>query len=158
MAWYFYLFASFISVAKRSATSLRANRLSFGWGSRRRSRSCRRRFDHQQLPGHLAPATSLRGSMGRDGAKIENRTKRSRRLFHSGSDDGLSLIRYGSISPTFYEQLLCKKIPKAQKDCLKQLFCALGSAGVKAAHRMLLKLTIWRMSGVNFINMLTLRF
>ena len=44
----------------------------------------------------------------------------------------------GSISPTFYEQLLHTQIPKEQKSCL---FALLESACVKAAQRMLVKLT-----------------
>ena len=40
------------------------------------------------------------------------------------------------ISPTFYKQLLCMQIPKAQKDNqLKQLFALSGSAGIKALHK-----------------------
>ena len=40
----------------------------------------------------------------------------------------------GSISPTFYVQLLHMQIPKAQKDSqFKQLFALLGSASKKAA-------------------------
>ena len=39
------------------------------------------------------------------------------------------IIHQVSISPTFYEQLLCVQIPKAQKDNqLKQLFALLGYA------------------------------
>ena len=42
----------------------------------------------------------------------------------------------------FYAPLLGAKIPKAQKDSqVKQLFALLGSARVKAARRMLVKLT-----------------
>ena len=42
----------------------------------------------------------------------------------------------GSISPTFYVQLLRPEIPKAQKDSqLKQLFALLGPMGVKAARK-----------------------
>ena len=50
----------------------------------------------------------------------------------------------GSISPTFYKQLLRTQIPKAQKSCLTWLsfFALLGSACVKAACRMLVKLTL----------------
>ena len=41
-----------------------------------------------------------------------------------------------SISPTFWEQLLCTKIPKAQKDSqVKQLFALLGSDSIKAAPK-----------------------
>ena len=51
-------------------------------------------------------------------------------------DDVGRLIHQGSISPTFYEQLLCVQIPKAQKDSqVKQLFALLGPAWVKAAHK-----------------------
>jgi len=41
----------------------------------------------------------------------------------------------GSISPTFYEQLLHAQIPKAQKDTddLTVFFALLGSAGVKTS-------------------------
>ena len=49
---------------------------------------------------------------------------------HSSSDN------QGSISPTFYEQLLRKQIPKAQKDGhVKHLFALLGSAYIKAAYK-----------------------
>ena len=44
--------------------------------------------------------------------------------------------RLGSISPSFYEQLLSVKIPKAQNktvDQVKQLFALSGPAHVKAA-------------------------
>ena len=42
----------------------------------------------------------------------------------------------GSISPSFYEQLLHPQIPKAQKDSqVKQLFAFLGSESVKAAPK-----------------------
>ena len=48
-----------------------------------------------------------------------------------------------TISPTFYEHLVRRKIPKAQKKLLDLtvFFALLGSDGVKAAHRMLMKLT-----------------
>jgi len=46
----------------------------------------------------------------------------------------------GSISTTFYAQLLQAQIPKAQKNTFK-LFALLRSALVKAAHKMLVKLT-----------------
>ena len=60
-------------------------------------------------------------------------------LFHSI----FPLLLHGSISPTFYQQLLHTQIPKARKkdSQLKQFFALLGSAGVKAAHKMLVKLT-----------------
>jgi len=47
------------------------------------------------------------------------------------------------ISPTFYEQLLCAQIPKAQKDSqVTSVFFALfGSAHVKAACKMMAKFT-----------------
>jgi len=47
----------------------------------------------------------------------------------------------GSISPTYYEQLLRAQIPKAQKNTVKLsvLFSHLGPARVKAARKMLLK-------------------
>jgi len=42
----------------------------------------------------------------------------------------------------FYVQLLSVQIPKAQKYCQEvSLFCALGSAHVKAARKMLMKST-----------------
>jgi hypothetical protein len=50
-------------------------------------------------------------------------------------------------SPTFYEQLLRMQIPKAQKRT-SSFFGLMGSAGAKAAHRILMKLT----PGVDFIN------
>jgi len=54
-----------------------------------------------------------------------------------------------SISSTFYEQRLHLKITKAQKtDTLTVNFVLLGSALVKASHKMLVKST----PGVNFIN------
>jgi len=47
-----------------------------------------------------------------------------------------------SISPTFYEKLLCVQIPKAQKYSQVVNFFALsGSWGVKAAHKTMMKLT-----------------
>ena len=48
-----------------------------------------------------------------------------------------------SISPTFYEQLLCLQIPKAQKKRVKlsSVIVFLGSLKVKAARRTLVKLT-----------------
>ena len=50
----------------------------------------------------------------------------------------------GSISPTFYEQLLRSQIPKAQKSCLFWLsfFALFGSTSAKAARRTLVKLTL----------------
>jgi len=50
---------------------------------------------------------------------------------------------HGSISPTFYANLLNAKVPKAQKDTddLTVIFALLGSARVKALHKMLVKLT-----------------
>jgi len=49
----------------------------------------------------------------------------------------------GSISPSFYKQLLHAQIPKVQKkiDNLTVFFVLSGSASVKAAHRALMKLT-----------------
>jgi hypothetical protein len=49
----------------------------------------------------------------------------------------------GSILPTFYEQLLRTQIPKVQKNTVKLsvFFALLGSACVKAAHKMLVKST-----------------
>jgi len=50
-----------------------------------------------------------------------------------------------SISPTFYVQLLHTQFPKAQKktDGLKIIFALLGSARIKAASKMLVKLILW---------------
>jgi hypothetical protein len=64
----------------------------------------------------------------------------------------LCLLLQVSISPTFYEQLLCSQIPKAQKKLLNlTVFIALlGSVRVKAARRTLVKLT----PGINFTNIL----
>jgi len=54
------------------------------------------------------------------------------------------LKNQGSISPTFYEQLLRKQIPKAQKDSqVKQLFALSGSAGVKAARKHVDEIDPW---------------
>jgi hypothetical protein len=49
-----------------------------------------------------------------------------------------------SVSSTFYKQLLCVQIPKAQKDTddLIVFFALLGSVRVKAAHKLLVKLTM----------------
>jgi len=48
----------------------------------------------------------------------------------------------GLISPTFYTQLLCAQIPKAQKDSqVITVFLRLGSAQAKAAHKTLAKMT-----------------
>ena len=59
---------------------------------------------------------------------------------------GVVIEGLGSISPTFYEQLLRVQIPKAQKaallDCL--FFALLGTALVKTARRTLVKLTLGR--------------
>jgi len=43
----------------------------------------------------------------------------------------------------FYGQLLCAQIPKVQKDTdgLTVIFGLLGSGGVKAVHKMFVKLT-----------------
>jgi len=51
----------------------------------------------------------------------------------------------GSISPTFYELLLCVQIPKAQKiQSSHQLFFAhLGSVQVKAAHKNVGEIDTW---------------
>jgi len=56
------------------------------------------------------------------------------------------------ISPTFYLQLLCARIPKAQKiqSSWHSFFALLGSLYVKTAPKMLMKLT----PEVNFINIL----
>ncbi len=54
----------------------------------------------------------------------------------------VQVILLGSISSTFFEQLLNLQIPKAEKTVKLSVFFALsGSAHVKAAHRMLVKLT-----------------
>jgi len=52
-------------------------------------------------------------------------------------------VDLGSISPTLYEQLLDAQIPKGQKKTVKlsSFFALLGSAPIKAACRMLVKLT-----------------
>ena len=51
----------------------------------------------------------------------------------------------GSISPTFYEQLLHLQIPKVQKDNqLKQLFALSGSACVKAVHKHVDEIDPWQ--------------
>jgi len=65
-------------------------------------------------------------------------------------------VNQGSISSTFYEQLLLAQIPKAQKKTynLTVFFVLLGSALKKAAYRMLIKLT----PVVNFINILQVAF
>jgi hypothetical protein len=49
----------------------------------------------------------------------------------------------GSISPTFYGQLFSRQITTAQKNTVKvsAFLVLLGSAFVKALHKMLLKLT-----------------
>jgi len=49
----------------------------------------------------------------------------------------------GSISSTFYAQLLCAQIPKALKKDSKvvSLFCKFGMCSTKSALRMLMKLT-----------------
>ncbi len=52
----------------------------------------------------------------------------------------------GSISPTFYAQLLPTQIPKVQKNTVKLsvFFVFLGSLCVKASHQMLMKSTLRR--------------
>jgi len=66
----------------------------------------------------------------------------------------LNLI-LGQFHQHVYEQLFCVQIPKAQKDYqLDCIFYAFESALVKAAHKMLGKLT----PGVNFINILQAAF
>jgi hypothetical protein len=62
----------------------------------------------------------------------------------------------GTISPTFYAQLLNTKIPKLQKiQSVVSPFCLLlGSSHEKAGHRTLMKLT----PGFNFINVLLSAF
>ena len=50
----------------------------------------------------------------------------------------------GSISPSFYEQLLCVQISKAQKDIqVNQLFALLGPACVKAGRKHLDEIDPW---------------
>ncbi len=58
----------------------------------------------------------------------------------------------GSISSTFYGQLLRSQIPNEQKKTSSWLYCLAlkGPTSVKAARKMLMKLT----PGVNFINVL----
>ena len=54
-----------------------------------------------------------------------------------GPQNGGRYRHMGSISRTFYGQLLRAQIPKAQKDSqVKQLLALLGSAGVKAARKL----------------------
>ena len=54
----------------------------------------------------------------------------------------IKLPKPGSISSTFYKQLLLDQILKAQKDGqVVSLFVLLGSARVKAVHETLMKLT-----------------
>ena len=77
----------------------------------------------------------------------KTRTKRWKYLIRSivTTHDGLTITieLQGSISPTFYEQLLCTQIPKAQKKTVKlsSFIALLGSARVRAARRTLVKLT-----------------
>ena len=74
--------------------------------------------------------------------RIENKLTTSNAFFavrvftiKSGVITMMQTASLGSISPTFYEQLLRSKIPKAQKDSqIKQLFALLGSACIKAAR------------------------
>ena len=57
--------------------------------------------------------------------------------FEMGPQNGGRYRHMGSISRTFYEQLLWAQIPKAQKDSqVKQLLALLGSAGIKAARKL----------------------
>ena len=67
-------------------------------------------------------------------------------------DRGNSVVRtqnilsrvLGSISPTFYEQLLRTQIPKMKKDSqIKQLFALLGPAWVKAARKHIDEIDPW---------------
>jgi hypothetical protein len=55
------------------------------------------------------------------------------------------VVHLGLILPTFYELLLRVQIPKSQKNTVKlSVFFALsGSACIKAACKMLVKLTLW---------------
>ncbi len=56
---------------------------------------------------------------------------------------GIGSCRQVSISPTFYELLLCVQIPKAHKNTFKLsvFFALLGFACIKAANKMLMKST-----------------
>jgi len=56
------------------------------------------------------------------------------------------------ISPTFYAKLLCTQIPKAQKNIVKPLvfFVLVGSACVKALHKMVVKLTPVAVAKINW--------
>jgi len=78
----------------------------------------------------------------------------------------------GSISSTFYEQLLCAQIPKAQKRLTTWLsfFALLSSLRAKSAGRMTMKLrpdsfafffpsnkTIFRISSVNLVKTMSAR-
>jgi len=54
----------------------------------------------------------------------------------------MKLTPGGSISPTFFAQLLCVQIPKVQKYSQAiSVFALLGFLQVKAEHKMLKKLT-----------------
>ncbi len=55
----------------------------------------------------------------------------------------MATMKRGSISLTFYEQLLHAHIPKAQKDnqVISVFFHFLGSACIRAVHKMLVKTT-----------------
>jgi len=57
--------------------------------------------------------------------------------------NGMLFVDQGLISLSFYVQLLLTHIPKAQKNTVKLslFFTFLGSACVKAAHKMLVKST-----------------
>ena len=63
-----------------------------------------------------------------------------------------------SVSSTFYEQLLCTKIPKAQKktDSLSVSFVLLGSVHIKAASKMLVKLNLSFSFGVTTLSVYVL--
>jgi hypothetical protein len=55
----------------------------------------------------------------------------------------LTMILLGSISPTFYDQLLCATDPESAKKTVKLsfFFAILGSERAKAARKTLMKLT-----------------
>jgi len=51
------------------------------------------------------------------------------------------MVQQGLISPTFYMQLLCAQNPESAKNTDKQsvFFALMGSAHIKATHKMLVK-------------------
>ena len=71
----------------------------------------------------------------------EVRTPSKSEFTGSVENCGPILIHQVPISPTFYAQLLCTQIPKAQKDSqVKQLFSLSGSACVKALGKHVYKI------------------